>query len=111
MHDKCCIPLEDYGASHLRKNHDIDAEFPQYSEVLRLYTTLRIPLNFMEQKGSVKGGYNLRPIFLFDRFEDCLIEDGGPKVQKRWGEIIASEEESDNPYVRFLVPFQFDFFQ
>ena len=51
----------------------------------------------MEQKGSVKGGYNLRPIFLFDRFEDCLIEDGGPKVQKRWGEIIASEEESDNP--------------
>ena len=25
MHDKCCIPLEDYGASHLRKEHDTDA--------------------------------------------------------------------------------------
>ena len=73
MRDKCCIPLEDYGASHLRKDHDIDAEFPQYLEVLRLYTALRIPFNLMEQKGSVKGGYNLRPIFMCDRFEDCLL--------------------------------------
>ena len=65
----------------------------------------------MQHPGCVTELSILRPIILFDRFEDCLIEDGGPKVQKRWGEIIASEEESDNPYVRFLVPFQFDFFQ
>ena len=26
-----------------------------------------------------------------------VTQDGGPKVQKRWYEIIASEEESDNP--------------
>ncbi len=51
--------------------------------ILRLYTALRIPLNLMEQKGSVKGGYNLRPIFLCDRFEDCLLAkaDGGWELQ------------------------------
>jgi hypothetical protein len=70
---------EDYGASHLRKDHEITDEIRWYPEVLRLYTALRIPLNHMEQKGSVKGGYNLKPIFLYDRFEDCLLAkaDGG----------------------------------
>jgi hypothetical protein len=41
MHDKCCIPLEDYGASHLRKDHDITDKIRWYPEVLQLYTALQ----------------------------------------------------------------------